>query len=79
MNFYGSEQGKAIINICPTKYIFKQTSSSVDEITEFFHLADGTKEFLTIANPGECVLSLNNNVTAVKYEVANFEKDIVFT
>ena len=52
MNLSGNEQGKAIINICPTKFIFKQNSGNVDEIVDFFHLADGTKQFLTTAEPG---------------------------
>ncbi len=61
MNLSGNEQGKAIINICPTKFIFKQNSGNVDEIVDFFHLADGTKQFLTTAEPGECVMNINNN------------------
>ena len=58
MNLSGNEQGKAIINICPTKFIFKQNSGNVDEIVDFFHLADGTKQFLTTAEPGECVMNI---------------------
>lgn len=40
---------------------------------------NGTKEFITVASPGECILSLNNNVTAIRFEITNFEKQFVFT
>ena len=46
---------------------------------DFFNLSDGTKNFLTTANPGECVISLNNSVTAIKFVITNFEKEFVFT
>ena len=62
-----------------TKFIFKQNSGNVDEIVDFFHLADGTKQFLTTAEPGECVMNINNNVTAIKFEVMEYEKQFVFT
>ena len=77
--FLASEQGKAIINICPTKFIFKQNSGNVDEIVDFFHLAEGTKQFLTTASPGECVMNINNNITAIKFIVTEYEKNFVFT
>ena len=31
------------------------------------------------ANPGECVISLDNNVTAIKFVVTEYEKQFVFT
>lgn len=45
----------------------------------FFIYQSGTKDFLTVANPGECILSLNNSVTAIKFVISNFEKQFVFT
>jgi type IV secretory pathway VirB4 component len=41
--FLACEDGKTIINICSTIYIFKQNSSSVDGIVDFFNLADRHK------------------------------------
>lgn len=79
MNFLIQKNGKTIINICSTRYLFKQSPGSVDSITDFFNLAEGTKNFLTTANPGECVISLNNSVTAIKFVITQFEKDFVFT
>ena len=79
MNFYLVKNGKTIINICSTRYLFKQSPGSVDEVVDFFNLSEGTKNFLTTANPGECVISLNNSVTAIKFIITDFEKQFVFT
>lgn len=77
--FLNSEEGKTIINICSTRYLFKQSPGSVNEVVDFFHLSEGTKNFLTASNPGECVMSLNSNVTAIKFEITKFESEFVFT
>ncbi len=45
----------------------------------FLIYPNGTKNFLTTANPGECVISLNNNVTAIKFVITDYEKEFVFT
>lgn len=73
------KNGKTIINICSTRYLFKQTPGSVDSVINFFNLSEGTKNILTTANPGECVLSLNNSVTAIKFVITNYEEQFVFT
>lgn len=73
------KNGKTIINICSTRYIFKQSPGSVDEVVKFFRLSEGTKAFLVGASPGECVLSLNNNVTAIKFVITPYEEQFVFT
>lgn len=71
--------GRTIINICSTRYLFKQSPGSVDEVVEFFNLSEGTKNFLTSANPGQCVVSLNNSVTAIQFVIIDYEKKFVFT
>ena len=73
------KNGKTIINICSTRYLFKQSPGSVNGVVDFFNLAEGTKDFLTTANPGECIISLNNNVTAIKFVITDYEKKFVFT
>ena len=45
----------------------------------FLICQNGTKNFLTTANPGECVISLNNSITAIKFVITDFEKKFVFT
>lgn len=77
--FINSEEGKTIINICSTRYLFKQSPGSVDSVVDFFNLSEGSKNFLTTANPGECVISLNNSVSAIKFVITDFEKEFVFT
>ena len=79
MNFYLQKNGRTIINICSTIYICKQNSSSVDNIVNFFHLSEGTKDFLTMSKPGEAIMSLNGSITAIKFEATEFEKEFVFT
>lgn len=71
--------GKTIINICSTRYLFKQSPGSVDEVVDFFNLSEGTKNFLTAATPGQCVISLNNTVTAIKFIITKYEENFVFT
>lgn len=71
--------GKSIINICSTRYLFKQSPGSVDEVVAFFNLSEGTKDFLTTASPGQCVVSLNNSVTAIKFVITKYEEQFVFT
>lgn len=79
MSFWHLKNGKTIINICSTRYIFKQSPSNVDEVVDFFNLSEGIKNFLTSANPGECIISLNDNITAIKFIITNYEEDFVFT
>lgn len=77
--FLSSEERKTIINICSTRYLFKQSPGSVDEVVDFFNLSEGTKNFLTAATPGQCVISLNNTVTAIKFIITKYEENFVFT
>ena len=71
--------GRTIINICSTRYLFKQSPGSVDEVVKFFNLSEGTKNFLTAASPGKCIISLNNTVTAIKFIITKYEENFVFT
>ena len=73
------KNGKTIINICSTRYLFKQSPGNVKDDVDFFNLSEGTSNFLTTASPGECIMSLNSSVTAIKFEITNFEKRYVFT
>lgn len=43
--FLSSEEGKTIINICSTRYLFKQSPGSVDEVVNFFNLSDRNKKY----------------------------------
>ena len=79
MNSWIQKNGRTIINICSTRYLFKQSPGSVDAVVDFFNLAEGTKDFLTTAAPGECIVSLNSSVTAIKFVITDYERNFVFT
>ncbi len=51
----------------------------MENIRKFFNLSEGAKEVLTMASPGECIFSLNNNVTSMKFEIADYEKEFVLS
>ena len=44
--FLNSEEGKTIINICSTRYLFKQSPGSVDSVVEFFSLSERNKKHI---------------------------------
>lgn len=51
-----NKQAEAIINCCDTIILLKQAIGSIDETIKFFKLPSGTKEILTKARAGECIL-----------------------
>ena len=67
--FLSVDEGKAIIKGCSTTMLMKQATGNLSEITNFFNLAKGTEDFLMSARPGECILNLNGNVTAIKFDI----------
>lgn len=71
--FLNNENGRAIIKSCATNIIMRQHSGSVDETMQFFNLSEGTRTLLETFSPGECILSLNGNITAVKVDPIPFE------
>jgi type IV secretory pathway VirB4 component len=71
--FLSSENGRTIINSCATNIIMRQHSGSVKQTMDFFNLSDGTRVLLETFNPGECILSLGGNITAVKAEPIPYE------
>ena len=77
--FLACDEGKTIIKGCSTTILMKQSSGNLSDITSFFNLAKGTEDFLMSARPGECILNLNGNVTAIKFDITDFEKEFVTT
>lgn len=49
------------------------------KLLHFLIYQNGTKDFLTTASPGQCVVSLNNSVTAIKFVITKYEEQFVFT
>ena len=52
-DFLSTDEGKAIINNSSLQIILKQSTASVEKITETFYLTGGEKHFLLSAGVGE--------------------------
>lgn len=72
-------QAEAIVNCCDTIILFKQSVGSIDEVMKFFKLPSGTKEILTKARPGECILIKGGDVRAIKVDMTKFESEFITT
>lgn len=77
--FLSCEQGRAVINSADTSILMRQNPAVVDQIVEYFHLAEGAKQLLSSFASGEAVLSLNNNVTAIKIDPIPYEWPYITT
>ena len=74
-----NRQAEAIINCCDTILLLKQSIGSIDEIMKFFKLPSGTKEILTKARPGECILIRGGDIRALKIDITKFESEFITT
>jgi conjugal transfer ATP-binding protein TraC len=71
--FLARESGRAVIGNCATLFLLRQADTVIDDVIETFHLASGTKNYLGGFAPGECLMSLNGSVTAVRIEPTVYE------
>lgn len=74
-----SRQAEAIVNCCDTIILLKQSIGSIDEVMKFFKLPSGTKEILTKAQPGECIIVKGGEVRAIKIDMTRFESEFITT
>ena len=74
-----NHQAEAIINCCDTIILLKQSVGNIDEIMKFFKLPSGTKEILTKARPGECILIRGGDIRAIKIDMTKFESEFITT
>ena len=74
-----NSQAEAIINCCDTIILLKQSIGSIDEVMKFFKLPSGTKEILTKARPGECILMRGGDIRAIKIDITEFESEFITT
>ena len=74
-----NRQEESIINCCDTIILLKQSIGSIDEIMKFFKLPSGTKDILTKARPGECILIRGGEVRAIKIDMTKFESKFITT
>lgn len=77
--FLSNEEGKAVVNSCATAILMRQNPSATDMVVKHFNLASGAGELLQTFSPGECILSLNGVVTAIKVEPTPYEWAFITT
>jgi type IV secretory pathway VirB4 component len=71
--FLAREEGRAVIGNCATLFLLRQADTVIDDVVEAFHLSQGTKNYLGGFAPGECLMSLNGAVTAIRIEPTAYE------
>ena len=77
--FLSSEEGRSVISSCSTAILMRQHPAAVGKIVEHFHLASGAHDLLQTFSPGECIISLNGNITAIKVEPSPYEWPYITT
>jgi hypothetical protein len=56
-DFLGSDEGKTILAMATMKFLMKQDSSTIESVTQTFHLSPGQRAFLLGARRGEGLFS----------------------
>ncbi len=74
--FSSTIEGRAILDFCSFKYIFRQDARLSNEIAEYFGLSDSAKKSLPNFQKGQCIISTElGNIMA---QVDLFEKEKEF-
>jgi type IV secretory pathway VirB4 component len=77
-DFLGSRYGKAVVANSSMQLLMKQSTSSIDIITETFNLTEGEKYLLLESDVGEGLFFAGLNHVAVKV-VASYAEDQIIT
>ena len=77
-DFLGSRYGKAVVANSSMQMLMKQSTSSIDLITETFNLTEGEKYLLLESDVGEGLFFAGLNHVAVKV-VASYTEDQIIT
>lgn len=78
--FAKSPEGKAVIDSCATTLILKQEEHAVSDTVNFFNLSDGCVPIITPpAPPGQGIMRVGGNTTAIQIQPAPFEWELVET
>lgn len=72
-----SPQGRATLNCCGTAIIMKQSPMSVDKVIDYFKLSKGTRDFLLKVQPGEALLYMEGNISAISVDVLEKEREMI--
>ncbi|NCT55828.1 DUF87 domain-containing protein [bacterium] len=78
-DFLNSEHGQVIITNAAIKILLKQSPSSIDRLSEVFHLSEGEKRLLLSVGIGEGLFFAGNNHVAMQVVASKEEHKIVTT
>lgn len=77
-DFLTSRYGKAVVSNAAMQILFKQSTASIDVITEVFNLTEGEKYLLLESDVGEGLFFAGLNHVAIKV-VASYTEDQIIT
>ena len=78
-DFLNSEHGQVIVTNAAIKMLLKQSPSSIDKLSEVFHLSEGEKRLLLSVGVGEGLFFAGNNHVAMKVVASPSEDNIITT
>ncbi|MDN4737973.1 ATP-binding protein [Clostridium perfringens] len=77
--FLGTSEGKAILDACSFKYIFRQDAKLSNEIGEYFGLSDSAKNKLPNFQKGQCIIATEIGNLMAQVDLFDSEKDFATT
>ena len=77
--FLGSQEGKAILDFCSFKYIFRQDARLSSEIGDYFGLSDSAKKNLPNFQKGQCIIATEIGNLLAQVDLFDVEKDFATT
>jgi len=78
-DFLGSEFGKAIVANSSIQVLLKQSTSSVEQVAEVFHLSEGEKHLLLASDIGEGLFFAGANHVAIRILASPDEHQLITT
>lgn len=78
-DFLNSDQGQVIVTNAAIKILLKQSPSSIDKLSDVFHLSEGEKRLLLSVGVGEGLFFAGNNHVAMKVVASQTEDKIITT
>ncbi len=78
-DFLSTDYGKAVLSNSSIQILLKQSTTTVDQISQVFYLSQGEKELLLSADIGEGLFFAGQSHVAIKIIAAPFEHAIITT
>ncbi|WP_195972495.1 VirB4 family type IV secretion system protein [Clostridium thermobutyricum] len=77
--FLATKEGKAILNFCDTRYIFRQDANLSKQIGEFFGLPISAQNKLPSFKKGQCIINTALTNVVAQVDLFEFEKEFATT